>query len=80
MTNKSNETLSSGLRKRKGEKERVWTYVSARMIRVRLAFSMVNFVLPSCPAIRPVKLEHCGSVYDCLHSHVVRVIGEGLKG
>lgn len=29
------------------------TYVSARTMRVRLAFSMVNFVLPSCPAMRP---------------------------
>lgn len=30
------------------------TDVSASTIRVRLAFSMVNFVLPSCPAIRPI--------------------------
>lgn len=29
------------------------TYVSARTIRVREEFSMVNLVLPSCPAIRP---------------------------
>lgn len=29
------------------------THVSARTIRVRLVFSMVNLVLPSCPAIRP---------------------------
>ena len=29
------------------------THVSARTIRVRLAFSMVNFVLPSWPAMRP---------------------------
>lgn len=29
------------------------TYVSARTIRVLLAFSIVNFVLPSWPAIRP---------------------------
>lgn len=30
------------------------TDVSASTIRVRLAFSIVNFVLPSCPAIRPI--------------------------
>jgi hypothetical protein len=29
------------------------SYVSARTIRVRLAFSIVNFVLPSWPAMRP---------------------------
>jgi hypothetical protein len=30
------------------------TYVSARTIRVRLAFSMENFTLPPSPAIRPI--------------------------
>lgn len=30
------------------------TYVSARTILVRLAFSIVNLVFPSCPAIRPI--------------------------
>lgn len=48
---------------RRGEEKGVrrekkdWTYVSARMIRVRLAFSMVNFVLPSWPAIRPEEVK-----------------------
>lgn len=32
-------------------------YVSARTIRVRLAFSMTKRVLPSCPAIRPMARE-----------------------
>lgn len=32
------------------------THVSARTIRVLLAFSIVNFVFPSWPAIRPVNV------------------------
>jgi hypothetical protein len=31
------------------------TYVSARTIRVRLVFSIVNLVFPAWPAIRPKK-------------------------
>jgi hypothetical protein len=31
------------------------THVSASTMRVREAFSIVNFVLPSCPAIRPIE-------------------------
>lgn len=31
-----------------------WTYLSFNTIRVRVAFSMVNLVLPSLPAIRPI--------------------------
>lgn len=40
-------------KKKERERNRGLTYVSARTMRVRLAFSIVNFVLPSCPAIRP---------------------------
>ena len=43
--------------------------MSARTIRVLLAFSMVNFVLPSWPAIRPmhrVRLAHREKQYDIL--------------
>jgi len=34
------------------------TYVSARTIRVRLAFSMENFTLPPSPAIRPIPSDY----------------------
>ena len=36
------------------------TYVSARTIRVRLAFSMENFTLPPSPAIRPILSAYTG--------------------
>jgi hypothetical protein len=43
-------------------KRRQGTHVSANTMRVRLAFSIVNLVFPSCPAIRPEMLflsEEC---------------------
>lgn len=43
-----------GMKEVKGEE----TYVSARTIRVLEAFSIVNFVFPSCPAIRPTQSKY----------------------
>jgi hypothetical protein len=40
------------------------TYVSARTIRVRLAFSMENFTLPPSPAIRPILLAVAQEKWD----------------
>jgi hypothetical protein len=54
ITNVSDEQINE----RGGER----AYVSARTIRVRLAFSMVNFVLPSWPAMRPYG---CMLMADC---------------
>ena len=45
------------------------TYVSARTIRVRLVFSIVNLVFPAWPAIRPkregLQLEWNLSIVKC---------------
>jgi len=41
----------------KSEFDQGETHVSASTMRVRDAFSIVNFVFPSCPAIRPIQHE-----------------------
>jgi len=40
-------------------RSKTFTHESARIILVLDTFSMVNFVLPPFPAIRPMALERC---------------------
>lgn len=44
---------------------RMWILVSARQIRVRVAFSIVNFVLPLFPARRPMHRARCSPRRVC---------------
>lgn len=45
--------------KKATKEKRKKTYLSAKTILVRVTFSIVNFVFPSFPAIRPIALERC---------------------
>jgi hypothetical protein len=44
---------------------RMWMRVSARTMRVRVAFSIVNFVLPAFPASRPIARDKCSPRRVC---------------
>ena len=54
--------------------QRNLTNVSARTIRVRLAFSIVNFVFPSCPAIRPRRGINNGRDHGDLRTNGTRQV------
>lgn len=46
----------------------MWIFVSDRTILVREAFSIVNFVLPSLPASRPIALDKCSPFKVCMQT------------
>jgi hypothetical protein len=54
------------------------THVSARTIRVRLAFSIENLTLPPSPAIRPVDDQRTSITASATSHHDASNVGTGI--